>query len=77
MNKLFSLQIPENLYNTLDKISKNKQRSKGFIVRELIEEYIQDYVDLKYAEQVSREIEEGKAELISWEEIKEKYGLEN
>ncbi len=75
MNKVFSLQVPEDLYNTLDKIATNEQSSKGYIVRDLISAYIQDYADLQYAKQVSREIEDGRSELISWEDVKKKYRL--
>ena len=69
------MQVPDKLYLTLGKIAENENRSKGYIVRDLIEAYIQDYADLQYAKQVSREIENGKAKLISWEDIKKKYKL--
>ena len=75
MNKVFSLQVPEKLYNTLNKIAINEQRSKGYIVRDLISSYIQDYADLQYAKQVSKEIEDGRSELISWDDVKKKYHL--
>jgi predicted DNA-binding protein len=75
MNKVFSLQVPEKLYNTLSKIAINEQRSKGYIVRDLISSYIQDYADLQYARQVSKEIEDGRSELISWDDVKKKYHL--
>ena len=75
MTRVFSLQVPDPLYGSLEMISKRENRSKGFVVRDLIEAYIQDYADLQYAKQVSKEIEEGKAELVSWEDIKKKYKL--
>lgn len=75
MTRVFSLQVPDPLYESLEMISKRENRSKGFVVRDLIEAYIQDYADLQYAKQVSKEIEEGKAELVSWEDIKKKYKL--
>jgi predicted DNA-binding protein len=75
MTKVFSLQIPDQLYESLGRISKNENRSKGYVVRDLIEAYIENYADLQYAKQVSREIEEGRAELVSWENIKKKYKL--
>lgn len=36
---------------------------------------LKSYKFLRYYERISKEIEEGKEELISWEEIKEKYRL--
>ncbi len=39
--------------------------------------YLEDIYLSEKAEKVLKEIEEGKAELISWEEVKEKYGLED
>ena len=75
MTRVFSLQVPDPLYESLEMISKRENRSKGFVVRDLIEAYIQDYADLQYAKQVSKEIEEGKAELVSWEDVKKKYKL--
>ncbi|MES2677092.1 MAG: DUF6290 family protein [Pseudomonadota bacterium] len=75
MTRVFSLQVPDRLYESLETISKKENRSKGYVVRDLIESYIQDYADLQYAKQVSREIEEGKSELVSWEDVKKKYKL--
>jgi predicted DNA-binding protein len=77
MSRVFSFQVPDKLYDVLETISKEEHRSKGYIVRELIEEYIQDYADIKYAKHVMKEVEDGKVKLISWEEIKKKYGLED
>ncbi len=54
----------------------DEDKSKGYIVRELIEQYIADYADLKYAKQVLSDIDSKKTELIDFEDIIEKYGLE-
>lgn len=75
MTKVFSMQLPDNLYETLEVIAKNEHRSKGYVVRDLIASYIQDYADLQYAKQASKEIESGKSELVAWEDIKKKYKL--
>jgi predicted DNA-binding protein len=76
MNKIFSFQVPEKLYKALETVAKQEDRSKAYIVRDLIEQYITDYVDLKYAKQVVSDIDSGKTELIDFEDVMRKYGLE-
>lgn len=77
MTKVFSFQVPDNLYNALEKVAVEIDRSKGYIVRQLVEQYILDHADLEYAEKVSKEIDSKKTKLIDWKDIKKKYGLEN
>jgi predicted DNA-binding protein len=45
------------------------------VAGDLAASYIQDYADLQYATDVSKEIEEGKSKLFSWEDVKKKYKL--
>ena len=77
MTKIFSLQLPDSTYFSLEKLSKKEKRSKGFLVREILDQYIQDYVDIKYAKEALKEIKSGKAKLVSWEKMKKDYGLED
>lgn len=57
---------------------KRSKSSKNLITHESLDSMFKgwdDSVDLEHAKRVSKEIEEGKIELISWEEIKEKLNL--
>ena len=56
MPHVFSFQISDNLYNILEEISKVKHHRKEYLVRQLLEEYIKDYSDIKYDKSVMKEI---------------------
>lgn len=46
-----SLRIPDELNNILEKISKQQERSKTFIVKKAIENYLEDLTDYNLAEE--------------------------
>ncbi|MFY9590263.1 type II toxin-antitoxin system RelB family antitoxin [Rickettsia endosymbiont of Halotydeus destructor] len=70
---VITARIPEALDDVLSTIAKETERTKGYIIRKAIENYIEEKADLLLA--LSR-IEKGE-ETISLSEIKEKYGLED
>lgn len=77
MTKVFSFQVSDDLYKSLNKIAETIDRSKGYILRQLIEQYVLDHADLEYAEKVSQEITTKKTKLVAWKSMKKKYGLDN
>ncbi len=70
MSKVLSFQLPDVLYDAIEQIAKAKDRSKAYIVRDFLEEALYDQYAYKVAEQAAKEIEEGKARLIPWEEVR-------
>ena len=72
---MFSFQVEDTLYKALEKIAEEKDRSKSYIVRELITEYVQSYFDLKYARQVVADIESGRTGLINFKDVMKNIGI--
>ena len=74
---IFMTVITTRISNELDiilsNVAKEIDRPKGYIIRKAIESYIEEKADLLIA--LSR-IEKG-GEVISLEDIKKKYGLED
>lgn len=66
MNKIFSINITENQYTLLSRIAKKQHRSLSSIIRQLLDAYIEDYIDADWlsmqAEKVMKDIKEGKTD---------------
>lgn len=77
MEKTLSIALPENLYNALAKIAKKEDRSKGYIMRQVLERYIEDYMDVQIGEKTLKDINENKTELVDFDDMMKKYGLES
>lgn len=75
MTKTLSLQLPDQLYDTIEKIAHDKNQSKDHIIQDLLENYIQDYIDLKYAKEVIEDIDSNRTKLTSFEDMIKKYDL--
>ena len=69
MTKIFSLQLPDEYHAALEGIAKDKDRSKGYLVRGLIGQYIQDYMDVKRASKILKDIDSGKRKLVDWKDV--------
>ena len=76
MTKIFSMQLSDAQYEALEKIAQCEDRSKGYLVRSVLLNFIQDYQDAIFAEKVSKEIEQGKRKTIPWEEVKKRLKLD-
>ena len=46
---LISLRLPDVLLKALDSVSKNTERSRTFILRKALENYLEEYVDYQIA----------------------------
>lgn len=46
---LISLRLPDELLKVLDSVSKATERSRTFILRKAIENYLEEYVDYQIA----------------------------
>ena len=62
MNKIFSINITENQYTLVSRIAKKQHRSLSSIIRQLLDAYIEDYIDIEQAEKIMKDIKEGKTD---------------
>lgn len=70
-----SAHIPYELAQRLEKVAKIEERTKSYYVKKSLESYLEDLEDYLIAEKISREIREGKREVVSWEEVQRNAGL--
>ena len=69
MSKIFSINITENQYALVSRIAKKQHRSLSSIIRQLLDAYIEDYIDAEQAKKVMKDIKEGKTELVDFEDV--------
>ncbi len=75
MNKILSFQIPSEQYKALEKIAKEQDRSKGYLLRSMILNYLQDYKDVRNANKISKGIASGKLKTVPWSQVKKQLNL--
>jgi len=46
---LTAIRLPDTLGHRLEEVAKHLQRSKSYLIRKAIEEYLNDYVDYEIA----------------------------
>ncbi len=69
-----SFQAPEELYQHLGECAEHLDRSKGYLIRAALAEYLQDIEDVIEARQIQASYD--KNELISFEEVKRQNQLD-
>ncbi len=69
-----SFQAPEELYSHLNQCADRLDRSKGYLIRAALAEYLQDVEDVLEARNIQASY--GKDELISFDEIKRQNKLD-
>ncbi len=70
-----SFQAPEEIKNRLDVYAKELERSKGYIIRKALEEYLDELED--YMEARAYKDSCNPKENIPFDKIKRKYNLDN
>ena len=70
MTKILSFQLSDEEYKALESVAKTEDRSKGYLVRQCLHQYLRDYMDVKYAKKVLKEINAGKRKLVDWKDVK-------
>lgn len=68
-----SFQAPAEMKQQLEQYAKQLDRSKGYLIRQALEEYLEDLRD--YTEAMRYKASYDPAENLSLEEIKRKYDL--
>ena len=69
-----SFQAPEELYKRLQACAEGLDRSKGYLIRAALEEYLEDIEDLAEAKKYKETY--NPAENVPFEDIKRKYDLD-
>jgi RHH-type rel operon transcriptional repressor/antitoxin RelB len=76
-SNIISLKITPDLSFMLDEIAKKQDRSKSYILRKALENYLEDQKDLEDGIKALIEHKRGNGKTISLEKIITKYGLED
>ncbi|WP_293443137.1 DUF6290 family protein [Persephonella sp.] len=70
-----NISLDKEIADELESIAKELGEKKSHIIRDALMYYF-DYLDVKIAEERLKRVEEGKEELIPFEEVKRKLGLD-
>lgn len=73
----YTIRLPQQIENRLDKLSVLTGRRKLFYIKEAILEHLDDIEDIYLAEKRLEDIRSGRTEAISLQEVMKQYGLEN
>ena len=69
--KTLTISLPENFYRGLEQAALDQDRSKNYLIKKAVENYLEDLFFSKRAEEILAENESN----VSLEEVMEKYGL--
>ena len=72
-----ALRLPDDVAQRLKRLADRTGRSKTFYMLEAIREHLDDLEDLYLAEQRLIELQAGRSQTESLEDVMERYGLES
>ena len=73
----FSVRLPIEIEERLEKLSVKTGRTKAFYVKEAILEHLSDIEDIYLAERRLEDIRAGRVETISMQEVMKQYDMDN
>jgi RHH-type rel operon transcriptional repressor/antitoxin RelB len=73
----YSIRLPHEIENRLEKLSVQTGRSKSFYVKEAIIEHLDDIEDVYLAEKRLEDIRAGRTQTIPLQEVMKRYGMDN
>ncbi len=73
----YSIRLPHEIENRLEKLSLQTGRSKSFYVKEAILEHLDDIEDVYLAEKRLEDIRAGRTQTIPLQEVMKKYGMDS
>ena len=66
-----SLRLPEEMHEQLEEIAEDIERSKSFLIKKAIEQYLDEYIDYRIALDRSNDKDD---EIISSKELRKRLG---
>lgn len=72
----YSIRLPHEIENRLEKLSTQTGRSKSFYVKEAILEHLDDIEDIYLAEKRLEDIRAGRTQTIPLQEVMKQYGMD-
>jgi len=72
---MLAIRLPEDIEKRLDALAKETGRTKSFYVREAILRHLEDLEDIHEAEIELAKVRAGESDLVSLEEMMERYGM--
>lgn len=73
----YSIRLPNEIENRLEKLSSKTGRSKSFYVKEAILEHLDDIEDVYLAEKRLEDVRAGRTQTIPLQKIMKKYGMDS
>lgn len=73
----YSIRLPREIENRLEKLSLQTGRSKSFYVKEALLDHLDDIEDVYLAEKRLEDIRAGRTQTIPLQEVMKRYGMEN
>lgn len=73
----YSIRLPHEIENRLEKLSLQTGRSKSFYVKEAILEHLDDIEDVYLAEKRLEDIRKGRTQTIPLQKVMKKYGMDS
>ena len=74
---MVAVRIPKEIEERLNRLAKRTGRTKTYYVREAILEHLDELEDIYLAEQVLVDVKAGKEPTVGFDELIDKYGLED
>ena len=71
----YSIRLPHEIENRLEKLAAKTGRSKSFYVKEAILEHLDDIEDVYLAEARLEDIRAGRTQTIPLQEVMKRYGM--
>jgi RHH-type rel operon transcriptional repressor/antitoxin RelB len=72
----YSIRLPHEIEERLEKLSVQTGRSKSFYVKEAILDHLDDIEDIYLAEKRLEDIRAGRTQTIPLQEIMKQYGMD-
>ncbi len=73
----YSIRLPHEIEERLEKLSIQTGRSKSFYVKEAILDHLDDIEDVYLAEKRLEDIRSGRTQTVSLQEVMKRYGMDN
>jgi len=72
---MLALRLPEEIEGRLNALAKKTGRTKSFYAREAIVEYLNDLEDIYLAEKRLEDLQAGRSQTYTLEEVMERHGV--